>query len=203
MLAALFCLHRPSDQLQSLGLNRNILKGFGFAAICCSPLLIGAPIIGTFDKNLSFDIFFRNVILAAFLEELVYRGFLFGQLFRYGKVGFLWAVILPALLFGMGHLYQGHSLLSSLMAFGVTTLGALYFSWVYVECNYNLWVAIGLHGFMNFCWIVFPMEGNVNAVGALLPNILRFACIALTITLIVVSKKKQSNRIFNYPIFSI
>lgn len=33
MVAVLLCLHKPSDILQSLGLNRNILKGLGFAAI--------------------------------------------------------------------------------------------------------------------------------------------------------------------------
>lgn len=203
MLAVLLCLHKPSEILQSLGLNRHLLKGLGFAAVCCSPLLIGAPVVGNFDHHLSFDTFLRNVILAAFLEELIYRGFLFGQLFRYGKIGFIWAVIIPALLFGMGHLYQGHSLMSSLMAFGVTTLGALYFSWVYVECDYNLWVPIGLHMFMNFCWIAFPMEGNVNAVGAMIPNILRFISIALTVTLIVISKRKHNSRIFNYPILSL
>jgi len=93
--------------------------------------------------------------------------------------------------------------MSLLMAFSVTALGAVYFSWVYVECNYNLWVAIGLHMFMNFCWIVFPAEGNVNAAGTLLPNILRLASIALTIILIVFYKKKQSSKIFRYPIFSI
>lgn len=203
MLIVLLCLHRPADILKSLGLNRNILKGLGFAALCCCPLLIGSPIIGSFDHNLSFDTFLRNVILAAFFEELVYRGFLFGQLFRYGRIGFVWAVIVPAILFGLGHLYQGHSLTSSLMAFGVTALGALYFSWVYVECNYNLWVAIGLHMFMNFCWIVFPVEGNENAVGAMLPNILRIASIALTIILIIANKKKSGTRLFYYPLLYI
>ncbi len=203
MVAVLLCLHRPSDILKSLGLNQSFVKGIVFAAICCSPLLIGSPIIGSFDHNLSLDTFLRNVILAAFFEELVYRGFLFGQLFRYGRIGFVWAVIVPAVLFGLGHLYQGYSLTSSLMAFGVTAFGALYFSWAYVECNFNLWVAIGLHMFMNFCWIVFPVEGNENAVGSMLPNILRFASIVLTIILIVAYKKRRRQKVFNYPILSI
>lgn len=203
MFAVLICLHKPSHILQSLGLNRNILKGLGFAAICCSPLLTGTPIIGDFDSNLSIDKAIRIVILAAFFEEVVFRGFMFGQLFRYGKVGFAWAVIIPAILFGAGHLYQGHSLSSSLMAFGVTALGALYFSWVYVECNYNLWIPIGLHLFMNFAWSVFPVVGVENSVGTMLPNILRVASMALTVILIIVYKKKQGERIFNYPVTTI
>lgn len=202
MLVFLLCLHKKNDIVSSLGLSDNIVKGIGFAALCCAPLLIGMPIIGSFNTNLSFDWFLRMVVIAAVFEEIVYRGFMFGLLFRYGKIGFLWAILLPAIFFGIGHLYQGDSLVESLMAFGVTALGALYFSWVYVECNYNLWVPIGLHIFMNFSWIVFPVEGNETSVGVLLPNILRVGSIILTIILIVITKKKQNHRIFTYPVIS-
>lgn len=200
MLIFLLCLHKPSNIIKSLGLNGNILKGLGFAALCCSPLLIGMPIVGTYNHNLSFDYFFRMVVLAAFLEEVVFRGFMFGQLFRYGKIGFIWAIIIPATLFGIGHLYQGHNLISSLMAFGVTALGAIYFSWAYIECNYNLWVSIGLHLFMNLSWTVFPVEGNETSVGALVPNILRLASIAFTVIFIIINKRKNNSKIFNYSI---
>lgn len=191
MLGFLFCLHKESDILSSLGLNGNVLKCLGFAAVCCAPMLIGMPIIGSFNSNLTFDRFLQMVVIAAIFEEIVYRGFMFGQLYRYGKLGFIWAILLPALFFGIGHLYQGDSLMSSLMAVGVTALGALYFSWVYVKCDYNLWISIGLHLFMNFSWIVFPVEGNVNAIGTMLPNILRIASILLTITLIITLSKKK------------
>lgn len=200
MLGFLFCLHKKSDILNSLGLNGNVLKGLGFAALCCAPMLIGMPIIGSFNSNLTFDWFLRMVVIAAVFEEIVYRGFMFGQLFRYGKIGFIWAILLPAIFFGIGHLYQGDTLVESLMAFGVTALGALYFSWVYVECNYNLWVSIGLHMFMNFSWIVFPVEGNETSVGAFVPNILRVASIALTVILIIIYKKKSSSKVFDYSV---
>jgi len=200
MLGFLFCLHKKSDILNSLGLNGNVLKGLGFAALCCAPMLIGMPIIGSFNSNLTFDWFLRMVVIAAVFEEIVYRGFMFGQLFRYGKIGFIWAILLPAIFFGIGHLYQGDTLVESLMAFGVTALGALYFSWVYVECNYNLWVSIGLHMFMNFSWIVFPVEGNETSVGVLVPNILRVASIALTVILIIIYKKKSSSKVFDYSV---
>ena len=35
--------------------------------------------------------------------------------------------------FGSVHLYQGHDAISALAAFGITFLGAIYFSWMYVE----------------------------------------------------------------------
>lgn len=191
MLIFLLCLYKPSKIIESIGLNRNILKGLGFAALCCSPLLIGMPIVGTLNRDLSFDYFFRMVVLAALFEEVVYRGFMFGQLFKSGKIGFIWAVIIPAILFGIGHLYQGHNLISSLMAFGVTALGAVYFSWVYLECNFNLWVNIGLHLFMNLCWTLLHVEGNETAVGALVPNILRVTAIVLTVILVIIYKKEK------------
>lgn len=58
MTAILLCLHKPSDIITSIGLNANILKGLGFAALCCSPLLIGMPVIGSFNTDLTFDYFF-------------------------------------------------------------------------------------------------------------------------------------------------
>lgn len=197
MLLFLLCLHKPTKIIDSLGLNGNILRGLLFAVLCCSPLLIGMPIVGNFDHNLSFDYFLRMVVLAPFLEEVVYRGFMFGQLFRYGKIGFIWAVLIPAVLFGIGHLYQGHDIMSSLMAFIVTAFGAIYFSWAYVECNFNLWVNIGLHFIMNLCWTLFPVEGNETSVGALVPNILRITAILLTVILIIAFKKKNHWKIFS------
>ncbi len=128
MLIFLLCLHKPSKIFTSLGLNGNILNGLGFAALCCSPLLIGMPIVGTFNHTLSLAYFIRVVVLAAFFEELVYRGFMFAQLFRYGKLGFIWAVIIPAFLFCIGHLYPGNYLISSFMALAVTAFGVLYYS---------------------------------------------------------------------------
>lgn len=199
----LLCLHKPSDMLKSLGLKASIARGLAFAAACSLPLFIGFSIIGDFDHNISYDIFIRKIILAAFFEEVVFRGFMFGQLFRYGRIGFVWSAILPAVLFGIGHLYQGHSAATSLMAFGVTALGSLYFSWVYTECNFNLWVPVGLHIFMNFCWIALPAEGNYTAVGALIPNILRLSSIAISIIAITIYKKRKQRSIFDHPIVTI
>lgn len=203
LIIALFLIHKPKEILPSLGLNKNILYGLGVAVICTLPLLIGFPIIGKFNPELSYDHAFRNIVLAAIYEEVVYRGFMFGQLFRYGKIGFLWAVLLPAVLFGLGHIYQGHDLASSLLAFGVTFVGALYFSWIYVEWNFNLWVPIGLHALMNMCWILFPVEGNETAIGAFVPNLLRISSILIAIGLTVMHRRKAGEKVFGYPIVNI
>ena len=105
-------------------------------------MLTGYAVIGTFDREISIDAAVTWIFVAGFFEELIYRGFVFGQLFRYAAWGFLPAALLTALAFGSLHLYQGHDLLSALSAFGVTALGSFFFSWLYVEWNYNLWSVI-------------------------------------------------------------
>lgn len=149
----------------------------------------------------SIQMLYDKCILTGFKEELVFRALMFGLLFRYAKTGFFWAVILPALYFGSVHLYQGHDLLSALAAFGVTFIGALYFSWMYVEWNFNLWIPAGLHILMNGAWHVFTMEGTEVAAGGLISNTARIISIALAIALTVQYHKRKGEKVFDYPIW--
>lgn len=184
-----------------LGLNGNILKGFGIALICVLPLYLVFPFFGNFNTELTFQVFYNKCILTGFKEELVFRAFMFGLLFRYAKTGFFWAVILPALYFASVHLYQGHDVLSALAAFGVTFIGALYFSWMYVEWNFNIWVPVGLHMLMNGAWHVFTMEGTEVAAGGLISNIVRVVSIALAVGLTVYVRRKNGGKVFDYPVW--
>lgn len=115
------------------------------------------------------------------------------------KTGFFWAVILPALYFGSVHLYQGHDLLSALAAFGVTFIGALYFSWMYVEWNFNIWIPVGLHLLMNGAWSIFTMEGTEVAAGGWISNIARIISIALAIALTVYYRRKRGEKVLIIP----
>ena len=76
-------------------------------------------------------------------------------------------------------------MISSLAAFGVTFIGAVYFSWMYVAWNFNLWVPIGLHILMNLAWFIFTMEGTENAAGGLISNIARVISILLAVGLTI------------------
>lgn len=192
---------KPKELFSFLGLNGNIGKGFGIALICVLPLFIVFPILGSFNTDSTFSFILRKSILPGFMEEFMFRAFMFGLLFRYAKTGFFWAVILPALLFGSLHLYQGHDIISSLAAFGVTFLGAVYFSWMYVEWNFNLWVPVGLHILMNGAWVIFTMEGTEVAAGGLISNIVRVISILLAITITVWYKKRSNTKIFKYPVW--
>ena len=82
--------------------------------------------------------------LAAFVEEMVYRGWLtarVAELARYSKRGWIVAVVVTSILFGLAHLYQGVS--------GVITTGltGLMFGGAYLASGRNLWCAILAHGF--------------------------------------------------------
>ena len=192
---------KPKELFSFLGLNGNILKGFGIALLCVLPLYLVFPIFGSFNTELTFHTFYDRCFLTGFKEELVFRAFMFGLLFRYAKTGFFWAVILPALYFGSVHLYQGHDVLSALAAFGVTFIGALYFSWMYVEWNFNIWIPAGLHILMNGAWFIFTMEGTEVASGGLISNIGRIISIALAVILTVYYRKKKGEKVFDYPIW--
>lgn len=194
---------KPKEIFSFLGLNKNIIKGFGIALICVIPLYITFPIFGSLNTDVSIFRIYHKCIIAGFTEELVCRAFMFGLLFRYAKTGFFWAVMLPALYFGSLHLYQGHDAISALAAFAVTFIGALYFSWMYVEWDFNLWVPIGLHILMNTAWFIFTMEGTEVAAGGLISNIARVASIFLAIAITMWHKRRSASKVFSYPIWQL
>lgn len=192
----------PGELFPFLGLSGNMFKGFGVALLCVLPLYLAFPFFGNLNAELTFPVLYDKCILTGFKEELVFRAFMFGLLFRYARTGFFWAVILPALYFGSVHLYQGSDALSALAAFGVTFIGALYFSWMYVEWDFNIWIPVGLHVLMNGAWHVFTVEGTEVAAGGLISNIARIVSMALAIAITVCCRKRKGGKVFDYPIWN-
>ena len=162
---ALFLLHARRDIASSMGLSHGFGTGLLFAVTATLPMIAGYAVIGEFDRELSADEAFTWIFIAGMFEELVYRGFVFGQLFRYARWGFLPAALLAA-------------------------LGSIFFSWLYVEWNYNLWGVIWLHTLMNLPWIVFRVSTS-GAVGDTGANALRLCTIILAIGLTVAYKRKR------------
>jgi uncharacterized protein len=97
--------------------------------------------------------------LAAVGEEMVYRGYLqklLTQLFGSSLPGILLAVGISSLLFGLAHIEQG------LIGVVVTTIDAVFFSWLKLKFDGNLWAAILAHGFYNSIGvIVFFFTGPI------------------------------------------
>ena len=162
-----------------LGLNRSFGRGLGFAFLACLPMAVGYGMVSGFAWDISVASFFYGCAQASFTEEIIFRAFLFGLLYR--KCGWnLWAASLfDGLVFGAVHVYQGDGLMQTAMVFLATGAGAVWFSWLFERWNWNLWVPIFLHFFMNFWWTGFDMADN--AAGGLWANVFRVMTIAFTV----------------------
>ncbi|WP_341907471.1 CPBP family intramembrane glutamic endopeptidase [Fluviicola taffensis] len=173
----------------TLGLNRSILKGVLFPLICTLPMFIGFAVCFQFNGSLTLNEILITGAAAAFFEEFIFRGFLFGQLFRYTKLGFIPSILLGAILFAAMHLYQSNDLPTLIGVFSTTFMGAVLFAWLFVEWNYNLWISIFLHFFMNLAWMIFAV--STNAFGGVYANVFRILTIALAIILTILYKRKR------------
>ncbi|WP_343632972.1 type II CAAX endopeptidase family protein [Fluviicola sp.] len=173
----------------TLGLNRSIVKGVLFPLVCTLPMFIGFALCFSINKHLTADEILITAVAAAFFEEFIFRGFLFGQLFRFTKLGFIPAILLGAFLFAAMHLYQSNDLPVLIGVFSTTFMGAVLFAWLFAEWNFNLWIPVFLHFFMNLAWMLFAVSDN--AFGGFYANIFRLLTIALAITLTLVYKRRK------------
>lgn len=181
-------LYGFKNLFKNIGIDHGLGIGFVFAGFTVLPMLISSAIMGKLDENLSLVKFFHQTLGAGFFEEYLFRGFLFGLLFRKLNWGFIPASLIGGIIFGLAHIYQGSTPMESLGVFAVTSIGAVWFSWLYVEWN-SLWVAIFLHAFMNLSWVLFDVSNN--ALGDLVSNLFRGATIALTIVITVFYHRKR------------
>jgi membrane protease YdiL (CAAX protease family) len=81
--------------------------------------------------------------LAAFVEEVAYRGWILTRLAeigRFSNAGWMVAAVSSSALFGVVHAYQG---LSGILATGLT---GLVFAGVYFAAGRNIWAPILCHG---------------------------------------------------------
>lgn len=159
LIIALFLIHKPKDITSSIGINKGFGKGLFFAFLCTLPMLIGYSVLFKFNIKITYNEIFTGVIFAAFFEELYFRGILFGQLFRYTRIGFILPVLICALIFAAGHLWQSFDFSVLIGIFVTTFLGAIFFAWTYIEWDNNLWVPMGLLDktltlttLFRFCW---------------------------------------------------
>ena len=188
LFIGLLIIHKPQEILKSLGLAKGFFTGFLFAFIVCLPMLVGFSFFLTFNSGITFHKICTGVLLAAFFEEMYFRGVLFGQLFRFTKMGFLPSVLVCALLFALGHLWQSTDAAILIGIFTTTFLGAMFFAWLYIEWDNNLWVPMGLHLFMNLYWDLFS---GANALGNASSNVFRIITIAFAVIGTLRYKKRK------------
>ncbi len=191
----IYFLDRKLTIFRSLGLTGNFFKALGISLVFTLPMFIGGMCFFRFNPVLQIENLIAGTIVAGVMEELYYRGFLFGQLFKKTSLGFIPSIFLGAVLFALGHVYQSPHLSEMIGIFIITFLGAVLFAWLYVEWNFNLWVSIFTHTFMNLSWALFEIDST--ALGGLKANIFRglTILIAIVFTIFYKRRKKQNLRI--------
>lgn len=175
--------------LRALGLTASPGTGLIVGLVGTLPMLAALAIWNEWSPG---EAWLREAVTGAvfpgFMEEVLYRAFLFGFLFRFAGWGFFPAALVGALLFGAAHLWQGSDPREAIGIFAVTGVGGVWFAWLYSAWNHNLWVPIAFHALMNLYWGLFSVADNALGSGA--ANGSRLAVIALSVVITVIASKR-------------
>lgn len=192
MLVAAWAVGRRR-MLPALGLTGSPAHALGLALPCSAIVLawIAATCAPVPADRMALDLV-RSALLPGIAEEVLFRAFLFGLLYRLAGWGFLPAALLSSLVFGLEHLYQGDDPLQALGIALFTGIGGIWLSWLYVEWRWNLWVPIAFHVLLNAWWTAFDVADN--ALGDGISVLLRLACAALSVAVTVVIARRRGGR---------
>ena len=164
--------------LLELGVLPIGLRGILVALLSVAVMIAVVLVSGRAFKTVAIATIISRDTVGPFAEEILFRGFLFRQFRRWADIPFWVAAVLSSLVFAYGHLYEGHTLLTSLEAAGATFVGGIVFCWL-TERWGNLWPAIVIHAGLDLVWITFQLGDN--AVGDLVANVARLAALAVAI----------------------
>jgi uncharacterized protein len=182
-LGGLWVAHRmgPRAAIAELGLAAPAARGLGVAFLASLPMLVVLFLVTENAMRFEPRTMLSSVLLAALTEEILFRGYLFRQLYRRAGWHFVPAVLVTGLLFGLAHVgtaFRG-GLLELLGVIGITMLGGAFFSWLFLRWGDNLWVPIGMHLFMNAWWELFAV--SANAIGNTSAMVARALAVAAAI----------------------
>ena len=180
-VAGVVCLLHGQERVwRELGLVGKVGRAVGYAMAFSSPMLFWYAWAGRAVEVSAVPLLVLAQFRAAFREEVFYRAFLFGQLFRHGRWGFVPAAGLNALIFAFGHLGQASTPLQGAAIFAVTFVGAVWFSWLFVAWQYEVWLPVGLHFFMNLWWGLLRM-GETAYSGSLGVEVVRVLTVGASV----------------------
>ena len=193
-LAVAALLFGRRHMFAALGLTASPWPALALATMCTAIVWIGyaASASPAPADHLAIAIT-RSALLPGVAEEILFRAFLFGFLYRFAGWGFLPAALLSALIFGLEHWYQGNAAAEALGIVALTGLGGLWWSWLLVEWRWNAWVPIAFHVMLNAAWETFDVADN--ALGPAQTVVLRFACIALSIVATMIIARRRGGRV--------
>lgn len=181
----------PHRWASAIGLDGALWKAVKVGLISTAVLPVTYAFIAPLSSgDILFDIF-QWAVFAGIGEEILYRGMLFGLLFRFAGWGFLPAALIGAIVFGIGHFYQGNSVIEFLGIFGITAIAAVWWSWMYIEWDNNIWVPAALHILMNSYFQIFDVAGGT--LGSWSFFFIRAVVVLLSIGLTVRHAKRRGH----------
>ena len=150
-------------------------------------MLIAFALTSNVNPNMTFLTVGVLCFIAPFAEEVLFRGFLFRQLYLRARLGFWISALLPSILFAAKHLYQSDNLMELLGIVAITGTGGIGFCWFFMKWRYNIWAVFGLHSFMNLWWEVFAVDDT--ALGGWLANGARLGTVVVAVLLTIYKDK--------------
>ena len=188
-LAGLAVAHRmtPGKALGELGLALSPLRPFAVSFAACSPMLIGFAIFAPLNDEFTvIDAVLYSGIFP-FAEEVLFRGYAFGQFYRRAKLNLWVAAVAVGFVFGALHLgnasVQNLPLSGEVGTVAIISIGGVLYAWLYAKWDNNLWVPFGMHLFMNLWWDVFNVAES--PLGGWFPNAMRLLTVILIIVLTI------------------
>lgn len=172
---------------RELGLLAPMGRGLVFAAIATSPMLITFALTSSVNPKMTFLSVGVLCFIAPFAEEVLYRSFLFRQLYRRARLGFWVSALLPSVVFAAAHLYQSDDLKELLGIVAITGTGGIGFCWFFMKWRDNVWAVFGLHAGMNLWWEVFAVDDT--ALGGWVANGARLATVIVAVLLTIYKDK--------------
>lgn len=193
----LFVAHgfRPKALLRELGLLGQVGTGLGISFLASMPMLVT---FAATSKINSHPVLGNTLLVAVFgpvCEEILFRGYVFRQLYRRAGWTFLGSIAVSAGVFGLAHLGGLLGKISLGEAAGeiaVIAVGGAFFAWLLVRWDDNLWVPIGLHVSMNLWCAIFACD---EAVGSRHNNIGRVLTVLLAVLITIVRNRARKARI--------
>ena len=176
---ALLCRESVRTATAELGFFAPPLQGFAFGFGAAAVMFIGFAATVPFKVPSDVLALLYLVGLSPLAEETLYRAFAVGTLRdRCGAPVWL-ALLLPAIIFGLGHVDQGAALSEKVALFALTASGGLIFGWFYLRWQRNLWIPFSIHAGMNLSWELFDVSSN--ALGGWWPFSLQIGAVVVGI----------------------
>jgi uncharacterized protein len=180
--------------IAELGLRASPVRGVVFGFLASIPLLVVFALTLGPSPHFAAPAALQTAVLTPVTEEVLFRGYVFLQLYRRAGWSFPLAVIATAVMFGLAHLGALAGKASALQVLGevgMLAAGGAFFAWLLVRWHDNLWVPIALHGFMNLWCEVFGCDEHP---GNWQTNAGRVVTVAVALILTEMWRRRQRPR---------